>query len=51
MRNLWEISKLETPESRAPLFKKKEYAEFILPSKVNEVLSERPDANLDDVLQ
>ena len=50
---MWKLSEYDVPKRHddSPVFPRlQEKAEFIVPNKVEEVLSKKPDATIDDVL-
>ena len=58
IKNLWRLSSYEVPPieqgntgiTNSPLFKPKQYAEFIRPNRIEEIFTRKPSATIDDVL-
>jgi len=58
--NLWNLSKVDTlpmgeysggnVSNKYAVLENKEYAEFIRPNRVQEILQAKPDATLDDII-
>jgi len=53
IKNMWLLAGMEIPEEAIKILNKpkKQYAEFIMPDRIKEILKERPNASLEDIIQ